>query len=61
MENKEKKYIVSYKIGIRLFISLIVLALIIFGIFYLIQEKKDRDFELGRPNVDDNVANIKTK
>jgi len=61
MINKEKKYVIGYKTGIKLFIILIILAIIIFGIFCFIQDKKDRDFELSRPkipNVESSIDNL---
>lgn len=49
MNDKEKKYIVNYQTGIIIFSSLIIIAIIVFGFFYRIQNKKDQEFELSRP------------
>jgi len=45
MKNNDKKYIVSYKVGMIIFLISIILAIMVFGAFYLIQNKKDRDFQ----------------
>lgn len=48
----KKKYIVSYKTGIWIIVVSIIFGLIVFSIFYFIQEKKDKEFENSRINIE---------
>ncbi len=45
------KAIVSYRTGIKIFTGAIILGLLVFGVFYLIQNNKDKKFQAGRPNM----------
>ena len=51
-DKKNKKYIVSYKTGIIIFIIVVILGSIIFGVFYFIQNKKDINFEKSRIDIE---------
>jgi len=44
----EKKIILNYQTGLKLFVVLILASLIVFGIFFLIQSKKDEEFQKSR-------------
>jgi len=48
MNKEEKKVILNYQTGLKLFVFLILAGLIVFGIFFLIQNKKDEEFQKSR-------------
>lgn len=52
MKNEEKKYIVSYQTGIKIFLTLMIVVLGVFSVFYFIQNKKDQEFQAGRPDLE---------
>lgn len=48
MEKRDKKYILSKQVGLKLFLVLILTGLIVFSIFFFIQNKKDEEFQKNR-------------
>ena len=58
---KEKKYIVSYQTGIKIFIALVIVAMMVFSTFYLIQNKKDKEFQNSRLSIEGFTNNQEEK
>jgi heme/copper-type cytochrome/quinol oxidase subunit 2 len=49
---EEKKYFIGYRVGIAIFIVLIVSAVVLYVSFFLLQNKKDREFQDYRPKIE---------